>query len=194
MDKSKARPLPPLARLNELFSLDHETGELIRKVSTSSNAQSGARAGSRNKVSGYRHLRIDGVLYKEHRVVYYMATGEDPGSLHIDHIDTNKTNNRPANLQLVTNQVNLQAKTVSKYNTSGFTGVYFDKRDNKWVAQIKIDGRKRSLGRFADFEDACTARIKAELNLFTIQPRREGKQLELYKQLKLSIDESQNPI
>jgi len=183
MNKSnKAIPLPPLAKLNELFHLDHEAGELTWKVSAGTRA-AGSRAGSFNKSTGYRNLQIGGVLYKEHRVVYYMATGEDPGSLYIDHIDTNKTNNRPANLQVVTNQANLQARAVSKYNTSGFTGVHFNKQTDKWQAMIEADGKKRHLGYFVNFEDACTSRIKAELQFFTIQPRREGKQLELYERL-----------
>ncbi len=187
MNKSKgdpAKPLPTLARLNELFHLDHGTGELTWKVRPSrSRIKVGARAGTLNKATGYRVLGIDGVQYREHRVIYYMATGEDPGSLHIDHIDTDTSNNRPSNLQLVTNQVNKQAQTAQTNNTSGFTGVHFDKRDNKWQARIKADGKNRSLGYFENFEDACKCRIAAELQFFTIQPRREGKQLELYERL-----------
>ncbi len=192
MNKGKARSLPPLSRLNELFSLDHETGELTWKVRRRG-VKVGARAGSFNKSNGYRNLMIDGVNYREHRVIYYMATGHDPGSLHIDHIDTDRANNRPSNLQLVTNQVNTQAQTVSKYNTSGFTGVSFYKQTDKWQALIKIDGKKKHLGLFVNFDDACTARIKAELQFFTIQPRREGKQLELYNRLSLRPSPSHSP-
>ena len=179
----KSKPLPTLARLNELLSLDHGTGELTWKVK-GCGITFGSRAGSLDKSRGYRRLRIDSVRYQEHRVIYFMATGHDPGSLHIDHIDTCKTNNRPSNLQLVTNQANQQAKTAQNNNTSGFTGVCFDKRPNKWKAQIKADGKLKHLGLFVNFDDACTARIKAELQFFTIQPRREGAQLELYNRLR----------
>ena len=182
MNKGKTKPLPPLAKLNELFTLDHETGELTWKVRRQG-VTFGARAGTLNKHTGYRLIRIDGIGYQEHRVIYYMATGDDPGSLHIDHVDTCRSNNRPSNLQLVTRQANNQAKTAQNNNTSGFTGVSFFKQTDKWMAYIKVDGKSKHLGLFVNFDDACKCRIEAELNLFTIQPRREGAQLELYERL-----------
>ena len=182
MNKGKTRPLPQLARLNELLTLDHKTGELTWKVKASG-ITFGSRAGTLNRSTGYRNIRIDGIDYREHRVIYFMATGDDPGSLHIDHIDTYRSTNRPANLQVVTSQANNQAQTAQTNNSSGFTGVSFYKPSNKWEVKINVDGKKRHLGYFVNFDEACTARIKAELNLFTIQPRREGAQLELYERL-----------
>lgn len=49
-------------------------------------------------------------------------------------------------------------------NTSGYTGVYFNKRDNKWYAQIIIDSKHISLGTFQRKEDAIQARKAAEAN------------------------------
>jgi hypothetical protein len=42
-------------------------------------------------------------------------------------------------------------------NTSGFLGVSWDKRSQKWRAQISIDGRNRVLGAFATPEQANEA-------------------------------------
>jgi hypothetical protein len=49
-------------------------------------ANSGARAGC-EITSGYRHISIDGITYKEHRVIWTMITGEEPPPV-IDHEKT----------------------------------------------------------------------------------------------------------
>lgn len=41
-------------------------------------------------------------------------------------------------------------------------GVSFDKRNNKWIAFIKVDGRHKTIGRYIKFEDAVKARLEAE--------------------------------
>ena len=48
-------------------------------------------------------------------------------------------------------------------NTSGFIGVNFDKRCNKWFATITVSGVYHCLGRFDKKEDAIKARLKGEL-------------------------------
>ncbi len=55
---------------------------------------------------------------------------------------------------------------LSKANTSGVTGVTFDKRSGKWRAQIGFKGQKLKLGYFASFEDAVKARHRAEEEYF----------------------------
>lgn len=49
-----------------------------------------------------------------------------------------------------------------KSNTSGYNGVYYDKRRNRWVAQITFQGRTKYLGSFACLEDAVRARREGE--------------------------------
>jgi hypothetical protein len=46
-------------------------------------------------------------------------------------------------------------------NTSGYIGVCWNKRDNKWVAGIGIDGKRKHIGYFNDPEDASEAYKKA---------------------------------
>jgi hypothetical protein len=48
------------------------------------------------------------------------------------------------------------------HNTSGRTGVTWDKNHNKWMAKIKVDQKTVNLGRFSDFNDAVKAREAAE--------------------------------
>lgn len=47
-------------------------------------------------------------------------------------------------------------------NSSGVRGVSFNKQFQKWEATITFRGKRRHLGRFADFDDAVEARRKAE--------------------------------
>lgn len=54
----------------------------------------------------------------------------------------------------------------SKVNTSGRTGVYFDKSGNKWVAQIKKNRIVTQVYRGESFEEACEARTAAEIEYF----------------------------
>lgn len=52
-----------------------------------------------------------------------------------------------------------------KTNTSGVTGVTWDKRREKWMAQIIFKGKHYYLGRYDNKEDAVKARKEAEEKL-----------------------------
>ena len=64
------------------------------------------------------------------------------GCKYYDHADRNPLNNRRSNLRLATEFENAQNKSKSKCNTSGFTGVSWDKESNKWAAYIKINKKE----------------------------------------------------
>ncbi|MCI8418586.1 MAG: AP2 domain-containing protein [Lachnospiraceae bacterium] len=49
-----------------------------------------------------------------------------------------------------------------KSNTSGYNGVYFDKKRKRWVAQITFQGKTRYLGAFPELADAVKARKQGE--------------------------------
>jgi hypothetical protein len=57
-----------------------------------------------------------------------------------------------------------QRKT--KNNKSGIIGVCWNKREEKWVAQIMLNNKNIHLGRFDDLEEACEARKEAEIKYF----------------------------
>ena len=54
------------------------------------------------------------------------------------------------------------AKNPNARNTSGYTGVYLDKRSGKWLAQISFQKKRYHLGLFKDINDAIRARKFAE--------------------------------
>ena len=73
----------------------------------------------------------------------------------VDHIDNDQSNNNLDNLQLITNRENTSKDKKNK--SSKYTGVTWDKANNKWLAQIKINGRSKFLGRFVNELDAYNA-------------------------------------
>ena len=80
----------------------------------------------------------------------------------VDHIDRNRLNNRYKNLRIVTNQHNLHNSGNCKNNTSGIRGVCFDKKRQKWFAQIKFNYKASNLGVCDDFAEAVCLRYAVE--------------------------------
>lgn len=85
-----------------------------------------------------------------------------PKNKKVDHINRNPLDNRRHNLRLCTTQENNRNKRMLNENTSGVTGVYYSKRDKKWIAQIKINNKGIHLGAHEDLEYAKAIRLKAE--------------------------------
>ena len=86
--------------------------------------------------------------------------------IEVDHINHDKTDNRHRNLRLCSHQQNNYNKGISKYNTSGYSGVGWDKRTSRWRARIYVGGKDIYLGLFENIEDAIKARKEAEIKYF----------------------------
>jgi hypothetical protein len=128
--------------------------------------KAGDRVGFYVETSGYRRLRINKKSYAEHRVIWEMHNGPIEKGFIIDHIDGDHLNNRIENLRITTaSQNNMNRKTPSN-NNSGVTGVGFRSREQKWIARININGKRKQLGVFDTLEAAAQARKKAELKYY----------------------------
>jgi hypothetical protein len=103
---------------------------------------------------------------KIHRLVASHFVENSDNKLFVDHIDNNKLNNISTNLRWATQQENNRNKIIYSNNTSGFKGVVFDKRYNKWQARTRIDGKSICFGSFDKIEDAVEARVKAVNKIF----------------------------
>ena len=66
-----------------------------------------------------------------------------------------------SNLRVVTNSQNQKNRRMRPDNTSGFAGVSWDKRSQKWAAYIRINGKRKSLGYHLCFDEAVEARKRA---------------------------------
>lgn len=168
-------------KLRLLLDYTPETGELVWKTRTTdwfngepakldeiarlwNAAYAGKRALANTCGNGYAHGTVLGYIAKAHRVIWALMTGAWPID-QIDHVNGIRSDNRWSNLRQVTNRINSQNSAMRKDNTSGFSGVRFDQRRNKWQARIVKDGRERHLGYFDDIASAAAARERAKLAL-----------------------------
>jgi hypothetical protein len=78
-----------------------------------------------------------------------------------DHKNHNTLDNRRDNLRKCTRQQNLMNRRIQRNNTSGFKGVYWDKKNSCWMGFVRANGKLRYLGRFNYAEDAARAYDKA---------------------------------
>lgn len=113
------------------------------------------------KENKYFAVRVNGALYLAHRISYFLEIGVDPGNLQIDHIDGNGQNNDPANLRLATRSGNMQNRGAYQNNTSGFKGVGWHKKTQKWQARIRHNWKRYALGYFDTPEEAHAAYVRA---------------------------------
>ncbi len=84
----------------------------------------------------------------------------------VDHINRDVMDNRRENLRYVTSSQNGMNRGMMKSNTSGYRGVTWDKKTEKWRARIGLNGKQIWLGYFDDIEEAATAYKKKALELF----------------------------
>lgn len=151
--------------LSEILEYDRHTGLFKWVTSPNFKIKIGDVAGSLHKYSGYIQLRVNKKLYPAHRLVWLYVYGEYP-ILQIDHINGVRDDNRVENLRCVTPAENAMNKCVYKQNKLGVTGVYYDKRINKYCAYIKVNKIQHHLGVFESLEDAKYSRLTAEKQYF----------------------------
>lgn len=146
-------------KLEDYLKADPETGKLYWIQSPNVKIKVGSEAGSLRK-DGYIGVKFSGVCYKAHRVVYYLVNKHWPTSM-LDHINGIKNDNRPVNLRVVSNAENCRNCKPSKNTSSIFKGVHWNKKLNKWQAQIRVNNKPLHLGVFTDEKVAATAYDKA---------------------------------
>ncbi len=140
-------------RLQELYSYDSTTGLFTCK-------RTGKHASSKHH--GYIRISIEYKEYRAHRLAWLYMTGAMPTGI-IDHKNHNKSDNRWSNLRDVTHQENCKNTSLYSTNNSGIPGVYWHRRDKKWIACIYVNGKKKHLGCFDNKEDAIASRKNANI-------------------------------
>ncbi len=132
---------------------DPETGTLHWKQSKG-RAKAGDLAGSKTK-NGYITVRVEGILYYVHRVIWFLDKGYWPE--HIDHINGDRSDNRISNLRDVSQKQNNKNINMKSTNKSGFKGVSWSKAWNKWRATITHNRQVHCLGGFTCPKEAAIA-------------------------------------
>jgi hypothetical protein len=145
------------AYIRSQLSYDPETGKFVW-IAKRRGVQTGAEAGRINS-HGYHEIGLMGRLWGAHRLAFLWMDGALPEG-YVDHISGNRSDNRWSNLRECTQSQNMANVGLQADNTSGVSGVTWDKSRNMWRAQIRLNGKKKNLGRFADITEAAAV-VKA---------------------------------
>lgn len=142
-----------IATILSRYRYDPETG-LITNIH-------GKVLGSRTKI--YPELFVCGKTFRIHQLAYILMCWEYPEQgKEIDHINGDRYDNRWVNLRLVNKSTNLL--NSYRMRSDREHGVYFENHAQKWVSQIRINGRTHRK-RFLNKEDAIQYRQQFNTNL-----------------------------
>jgi hypothetical protein len=156
---------PSADLVRQLLDYDRETGLFFWRArtgpySTRWNARfAGSQAGWVIS-AGYIGIKIHDRNFPAHRLAFVIVEGLWPDV--VDHLNGDPGDNRWVNLRNTTSAGNSRNQRRHKSNSSGRTGVSWNKVRSRWTAQIKIKGRSINLGMFDDFDSAVEARVCAE--------------------------------
>jgi len=106
---------------------------------------------SKESNSWYAYTTIN----NKHRSLHKFLLKSNKGR--IDHINHDGLDNRKINLRDCTPSENAQNGRSHRDSVSKYKGVSWFKRDNKWKAQISINGKNKHLGYFLSEEEAARA-------------------------------------
>lgn len=154
------------ARLKEVLHYDSKTGIFTwlprikskeHPRANSFNATFGGKVAGSDNGNGYIVIEIDNVGYKAHRLAWLYVHGKWPKE-QIDHDDRVKSNNSIANLREASNSLNQinvgRKRKVAPYRGLGYS---YTTPNKPWHAKISVQGKRISLGYFADPKDAYDA-------------------------------------
>ncbi len=80
-----------------------------------------------------------------------------PPGYQVDHHDLHPLNNTRENLRIATSGQNNANQQPDKSNSSGFKGVSWLERNQRWIVWICVDGKNRYVGAFTNLLEAARA-------------------------------------
>lgn len=147
-------------RLKSLLHYSSDTGVFTWRVQVSARIYVGAVAGKQD-ASGYLVIGIDRKSYLAHRLAWLYVYGYMPEN-GLDHKDQVRHHNWIDNLREASQVCNLRNTGNRKDNSSGVKGVIWHRQNQKWQAQIMVNGKMKYLGTYVEYVNAVCARLAGE--------------------------------
>lgn len=121
------------------------------------------------KASGYGRFQIGKKKQAQaHRVAYELTKGPIAPGLFIDHMCHNPSCVNPDHLRAVTSKENLEnRKGADKDSRTGVRGVYWNKANDAYYAQVQHNGKRYFAGSHSTLAEAEAAAIAKRNELFT---------------------------
>jgi len=141
-------------RITQLLDYDPETGVFTWRPRL---------AGTVVK-NGYVTLSVDSCRVYAHRLAWFYVHGEWPKE-QVDHINGKRDDNSIKNLRLASQSQNSCNGVLRANNTSGYRGVSWSKKNQKWIARIVKHRKQHVLGYFASKEEAYDEYLEAARDL-----------------------------
>jgi hypothetical protein len=151
----------PIEEIRSKYLYDPETGRIYLRDSGKASFDL-KPAFIEKDYRGYLRLRIMRKHVSAHRLAWALHHGNWPEGP-IDHIDRNRSNIRIENLRLAT--VTENSANRSLQGAVPAKGVHWHKKQQTYMAQIKVAGVTRYLGRFSNLDEAAHAYNKAAIEV-----------------------------
>lgn len=150
------------ALVQEYLSYDSNTGILTWIKKPSKKTVIGTRAGVL-KSNGYRQISFMGKNYPEHRFIWFYNYGVFPAE-QLDHINQIRDDNRLSNLREVS--ISENARNRSRRDSRlDEVGIWWCKRRKRYIAEIRLNGKKVYQKTFIDIEQAILERKAKSIEL-----------------------------
>lgn len=143
-----------------VLRLDENTGKLYWRTTVNPRAPAGSEAGWHSH--GYKQITLGGRKFFAHRIVWLLYHGVWPDH-QIDHINRDRSDNRPSNLRACSHSQNQANCAVRRHNKVGLKGVR--RNGKRFDALICAGGKQRYLGSFKTAEAAHDAYWRAAKQL-----------------------------
>jgi len=110
---------------------------------------------------GYATANVNGKQQRMHRFILKAKRGE-----HVDHANMNGLDNQRSNIRICNNSQNHANTRLRSDNTTGYKGVSYITRDDRFQAKIQVNGHHMNLGYFTDPKLAAIAYNEAAVKHF----------------------------
>lgn len=132
-------------------------------------------------VSLYKHGKTENKTV--HRLVASVYLSDYSELIQVDHRDGDRSNSSLYNLRMSTQTYNNANARKLKKTSSKYKGVFWHRRDKKWISRINKDGKSYKCGRYDSEKKAAEAYDKKSIELYG-DFGMTNKRLGLYEQEK----------